>query len=381
MCPEGRREDAAQDSSFDIVAAVTAFIDDPSATSLELPAELTSEQKRQAKKLAEAYPDVKSQSFGMGADRRLHLFKQGRTPVRVKNTFIDDFVGDEFKQGDGAEPAVCRTLPDRFTREESEDVLSPLLQHVGAQRTPSKQQAPCDSALAEQQAPARPALDRSYTSTSMTSTRSGDQSVVSQPPLPEGFRFTVRDTFIHIEGGDGDTVAKERATQSMPDGSFHRHLEAERELRNRAQAAASTAAANAVAEASQAFQSMPQIPAPAIAEALSAGTEVTIEGLVKLPAFNGLTGTVDSLDEATNRYNVYLDAPAGAGGSRWAKVKLENLRLRMPPPPAHNAPEPLVDPDHLFDYGAGPGNGIPPTPKWEVDYDQQTSPLKLEALV
>jgi len=78
----------------------------------------------------------------------------------------------------------------------------------------------------------------------------------------------------------------------------------------------------------------PPAAAPTVGESsLQPGTEVVIEGLLKLPAFNGRTGTVDSLDVETGRYNVLLDDPSGTG-AKWAKVKGDNLRLRVQPPPA-----------------------------------------------
>jgi hypothetical protein len=59
------------------------------------------------KKVAEGYPGVKCESFGMGNDRQLHLFKAEKSineeaalecsphRVSVKNTFIDDWVNAE----------------------------------------------------------------------------------------------------------------------------------------------------------------------------------------------------------------------------------------------------------------------------------------------
>ncbi|CAK0831388.1 unnamed protein product, partial [Prorocentrum cordatum] len=72
----------------------------------------------------------------------------------------------------------------------------------------------------------------------------------------------------------------------------------------------------------------PPVPPPAQAApagselhdaALVPGTEVIIQGLVKLPDFNGLTGVVQSLDAESMRYDVLLDGPAGQCGWRWVK--------------------------------------------------------------
>merc|ERR1719188_1214532 len=65
----------------------------------------------------------------------------------------------------------------------------------------------------------------------------------------------------------------------------------------------------------------------------SPGDDVVIDGLIKCPAFNGLSGKVESLDEQTGRYNVLLPMEEGCAGQRFAKVKGENLRPAPPQQP------------------------------------------------
>jgi len=62
---------------------------------------------------------------------------------------------------------------------------------------------------------------------------------------------------------------------------------------------------------------------------------------MKLPAFNGLSGVVQSWDEETRRYNVLLCS--AVNGRQWAKLKADNLRPAVPPPPLYDAavPTPL----------------------------------------
>lgn len=353
---------APEETSFDVSAAVSAFINDPGLATLELPASLTPDQRKQAKKLADQHPGLKCESFGFGAERQLHLFKtrtpatgsltqEARTAVRVKNTFIDDFVAAETSKG--AEPIHCRSLPNRLydaqawegvDEEGTPDQYMPI---PGNQHSPLPNRS-CASSSAVSESP-------------------------ELPELPSSFKYTVRDTFIHIEA---EPIAEaERVTQSMPSGVYQKQVEAELEMR-RAAAAGHTAVAK-VTETERVLKDMPREPAPAISEVLAPGTEVTIEGLVKMPVFNGLTGTVDSLDPETGRYNVLLDTPAAAtspGGSRWAKVKGENLRPRMPPPPFH-------PPSVAVDECGGCGFEVPPTPKWENAYQAPSAPVKLDALV
>eukprot|EP00928_Gymnodinium_smaydae_P024062 TRINITY_DN19600_c0_g1_i1.p1 TRINITY_DN19600_c0_g1~~TRINITY_DN19600_c0_g1_i1.p1 ORF type:complete len:193 (-),score=61.95 TRINITY_DN19600_c0_g1_i1:236-814(-) len=64
--------------------------------------------------------------------------------------------------------------------------------------------------------------------------------------------------------------------------------------------------------------------------ALVAGATVTIDGLKKLPAFNGLSGTVQCI-ESNGRYKILLATPVA--GHKWASVKRENIQLLLPPSP------------------------------------------------
>merc|ERR1712109_397635 len=57
---------------------------------------------------------------------------------------------------------------------------------------------------------------------------------------------------------------------------------------------------------------------------LAPGTQVIIQGLTKIPAFNGQSGIVERLDEATGRYSVKLTT-GGPGIPKFAKVKADNL--------------------------------------------------------
>ena len=78
---------------------------------------------------------------------------------------------------------------------------------------------------------------------------------------------------------------------------------------------------------------------------LACGTEVVIVGLSKLPAFNGLRGTVQSFDETTLRFSILLIEPAG--GHKWVKVKRENVMPVAPLPP------PLSPSAYASPFGTG----------------------------
>merc|ERR1712232_985645 len=108
----------------------------------------------------------------------------------------------------------------------------------------------------------------------------------------------------------------------------------------------------------------PSVTSPAECElALPPGTEVVINGLQKMPAFNGLQGTVQSFDQEGLRYSILLKTPVN--GHKWAKVKRENLRIVSVPPPPTFAPTlaPLED-QSFVQHGYPSPHGLPPTPIW-----------------
>jgi hypothetical protein len=179
----------------------------------------------------------------------------------------------------------------------------------------------------------------------------------------------VRNTFIHFE----DVPVNERIVQSMPHNMFGQVLWQE---------------AHAAREQVEADPKMTKGPPPIdvgacapvspqqqAANDIQPGSEVVIHGLVKLPTFNGLTGVVQSLDEKTGRYSVLLANPTPCG-KWWAKVKVDNLRSVVPPPPPCS---PMYTGDAIIT--------MPVTPKWEEELAYNTSrgaekqALNLTALV
>mmetsp|Transcript_33851 Transcript_33851/g.79125 ORF Transcript_33851/g.79125 Transcript_33851/m.79125 type:complete len:598 (-) Transcript_33851:102-1895(-) len=216
--------------AFDVEVAIRSFVADASCTTLELPASLTVEQRRRAKKCAEQHPEVRCESFGFGSERRLHLFKEPskaqeaadsskevrvdeiQQAVRVKNTFIDDWVSGEPSN----EPVQFRSLPTWLLQR----TLERCLQQVG------------DGKLS---------LAGSLTDTRMDDAASTEcpQSPEGSAPTPLGSPYgvgllqhglgslpaglTVQNTFLHLES----QPAVDRIVKSMPDGMFQKCLNQE----------------------------------------------------------------------------------------------------------------------------------------------------------
>jgi len=108
---------------FNIEMVVANILADPNFSSLALPDVMTAEQRKHAKAIVEQHPELKCESFGMGKDRRMHVFKctsaehsskRGRVSdcslhsVNVKNTFIDDWVHADIRPVDNR---IVQSMP------------------------------------------------------------------------------------------------------------------------------------------------------------------------------------------------------------------------------------------------------------------------------
>eukprot|EP00930_Biecheleria_cincta_P080762 TRINITY_DN691_c0_g2_i3.p1 TRINITY_DN691_c0_g2~~TRINITY_DN691_c0_g2_i3.p1 ORF type:complete len:298 (+),score=54.29 TRINITY_DN691_c0_g2_i3:45-938(+) len=158
------------------------------------------------------------------------------------------------------------------------------------------------------------------------------------PTEPPEF-FQVRNTFIHIEAGD-DEASDDRAIRSMPHGMFSQFIESESRSMH-------PSPPPRYPPPPLEFTDIPPLP-PLVAHVtdIVLGSEVVVEGLTKCPAFNGSRGVALSYDAEANRYNVLLV------NKQMAKIKAENLRSVIPPPPDFEVEAPELVPD------------FPSTPPW-----------------
>jgi len=112
---------------FDIEVAIKGLLADPTLASMKLPRTLSSEQRKHVKKIVEQHHELKCESFGLGEDRQMHLFKRNSgdkqlhnnvsgdrmsdcspQSVRVKNTFIDDWIQTDGMPADGR---IVQSMP------------------------------------------------------------------------------------------------------------------------------------------------------------------------------------------------------------------------------------------------------------------------------
>jgi len=105
--------------SFNIEMVISDILADPNCASLALPCLLTAEQRKQVKAAVAQHPNLKCESFGMGKDRQMHVFKckenstsesriSDRSPVNVKNTFIDDWIDADVARADNR---IVQSMP------------------------------------------------------------------------------------------------------------------------------------------------------------------------------------------------------------------------------------------------------------------------------
>jgi hypothetical protein len=65
-------------------------------------------------------------------------------------------------------------------------------------------------------------------------------------------------------------------------------------------------------------------------EPFAPGTVVLVDGLVESPAFNGLAGTVHSVDAENGRYNVVLASQSLPGGKQMFRLRPGNMQVAVP---------------------------------------------------
>jgi len=279
-------------ATFDAVAVIADFEAASCMTSLELP-HMTTGQRKVTKKLLEQYPDIRCDSYGFGADRRLHLFKRGQCESSAEaQLLIDTHLATELE-----ESAVLQSL--HLPSDEGRLDFASIAK------------------LAHQRK-----IERVDALGSELKTASEQSPELILPLTSENLQ--IRNTFIHLS----DSSADERVIQSMPHGMFKQCLlsEAVEALKVAPFCNTPTSAGGdspMLSEADMDLEGMEKT------LQLSIGTLVKVEGLVKLPAYNGCSAVVQGWDESTGRYSILIASPAGL---QQAKIKGDNLSMLLPCP-------------------------------------------------
>lgn len=139
------------------------------------------------------------------------------------------------------------------------------------------------------------------------------------------FNVNIKNTF--IDDWVAPTVNERRAVQTMPHDMFRHCIWAEMSEESKEGTGydtPTTTGCDTVCDTASEPEAE-SMPCPlAESHGLPIGGLVVVEGLAKMPAFNGCSAVVQGWDEETGRYNILI---AGPSGCREAKIKNENLRL------------------------------------------------------
>jgi len=296
-------------AACDASAMIAEFYADASQTCLEMP-HMTTGQRKETKKLLEAYPELRCESYGFGAERCLHLFKESHSAAeaeisrsmsplgistRIKDAFVDLLDDNIF----GDKPITLRSWQEHsegtgLDVDPTVELASPMKMGVDSFGGPIQ-------FFAQE-----------------LKTFSDSRPELILPLTAENLQ--VRNTFIHM----CEASADERVVQSMPHGMFKQCL-----LSEAAEAFGGTFFCDTPTSAGGDTPGLSDSDADVAVDhsgqspPLKAGALVLVEGLVKLPAYNGRSAVVEDWDEVTGRYSVLISCPSGC---QQAKVKAGNLR-------------------------------------------------------
>jgi len=277
--------------SFDLETAIANLICGADSNSIELPSCLTPEQRKQARLVADQHPELKCESYGFGADRRLHVFKRSATTcVRVKNTFVEGWASNDVDD-DGRDAIIFRSMPVN------------LREHAQL----------CSAGRGGDGKLELPPLSLYTKSFQERRLQRGDST-------SSGSTSVLQDIF-----SEGEEVTPEsRPDSPMPDTCLEG--EATPDIFSEGEDLPASPLHRISTEAEVPLSSRPEPPAfpPGNFDQFALGTMVVIQGLVRAPAFNGRIGVIHALDPKTYRYDVLLASPSG--GQQWTKVKYANLR-------------------------------------------------------
>jgi hypothetical protein len=258
----------------DLEAALADLLHDSSRMSVELPP-MSSEQRLQARKQVEQFAGLTCESYGFGEERKLHIFKkmQSECDKSSGSCAPESTAKCDEVNADLVSDGSVRCVMDG-------PVCKLDLTAVGANTDASTIAA---SSCASDGSPA-------------STFRESEPKFLAPP----GFDLCAS-RCAHSKQYRADP----RVIQSMPHSMFSQHL--------RDEATARELEVDSFARSSEEIDSV--VP----------GAQVIIYRLSRCAAFNGLTGTLQSVDEQSGLFTVVLSFPAH--GQKTVKVKRQNFRL------------------------------------------------------
>lgn len=138
---------SAPGDPFDLDGAIRDLLADPARASIQLPRTMSAEQRKHVKKMVEQHPSLKCESFGLGQERQMHVFKRADATssdhinpdcspqnVTVKNTFIDDWITPDGTPADGR---IVQSMPHNMF---AQSLSAEMVRHAPADVHEKKQE-------------------------------------------------------------------------------------------------------------------------------------------------------------------------------------------------------------------------------------------------
>mmetsp|Transcript_125678 Transcript_125678/g.217958 ORF Transcript_125678/g.217958 Transcript_125678/m.217958 type:complete len:514 (+) Transcript_125678:76-1617(+) len=344
-----------------IEKTIADFMQDAARSSMEFP-HLTAVQRKHAKKVLEQHPELTCDSYGLGKERKLHVFKKASTTssnvtildmiaedavsrVNVKNTFIDDWTSTEH------EPIIFRSMPAHLPSSSvqlanavqckspsaSVQCKAPTasVQSKSESKSPNLVHCVMDGPVCKLDLSSLRELDCSTIAPSSCPSDCGSAASTSRGSVPDWFRLPpgldveTKNTFVHF----AESSLDKRAVKSMPHSMFRKSLLLESLLAHPESQHQPKMQHQGEKQHQTTEKQHPAEILPCQAEksdttresVLMAGEKVIIEGLSKCTEFNGLSGIVQFFDVQSGRYNILLSSPES--GNKIAMLKRENCRL------------------------------------------------------
>jgi hypothetical protein len=352
-------------------------------TEYAFPAVLTAEERKTVKVTAEKL-GLSSQSFGMGSERRIHIFKStsednscssdtGSTAeseshdpivefISIKNSFvhfgesgatecrdpriIQSMPNGKFAEGLKSDIAAAAELGSQKRRSVSvllsddEDAETEMSSEMLFPATPNAESPEMSFEVARNQASAVPTVQ--WMAPPVTTSELGTTTVLPPamfqpqtvaaglPPVTVAPSLPCTAvlppaTFVRDSNATASAqtvVTPESSTTVLAPATWSR--ESSTVVASPSFGTAPTQApSSSISAVSMPMQPPPAFPAPGGSPCWMPGAPVILHGLANQPAFNGLHGTVSSFDSACGRYNISLEVAPNK--QQMVKVKSQNL--------------------------------------------------------
>lgn len=225
-------------SQVDLERQVEAFACG-TETEYAFPSTLTIEERKVVKNAAKKF-GLESDSFGMGSERCIHIFKRGGSssvalkPIvySVKNTFVDEPVDPSQPSDNAVVAPSSQSMPAGAFQEHLSNEVAEVVSGCAADafKESCEENLEKEPAVSNQSliATAEDSAEVSSPRDSQCDTGSTIESDSHETNREISIKNSIKNTFLHFEETDAKENADPRIIQSMPNGKFAEAIQAER---------------------------------------------------------------------------------------------------------------------------------------------------------